>query len=991
MINLKKELLKYDELYCKYQSYLGRKTINNRTINSKMALEKAKEEKKIENKKIDIMIKNNNSDIINKFTIILEMFNYDKDYKCTNNDYIFNNDQINSYIRFFLDEKSIAYFKKILPEESTKKLYNEIEKYINRKQRYIKYKLDKQEQYNERQELIRIKEYENEIKSLIKEIDSNNYSKEISKKIISLKVMKKADYDLKKQFYYKRKKYILEYYIYKLNTNKKIDRDEMKFIKNKDKIFYKYFEEDANETNMFVGMIEDDILKFYLINQLKIINNEVKEINNKIVQQKIDKYMKDINYYIGYTLREEIEQNLIKDMKLQFHESFFTNDRLEKAREELVANFNSFIDEKNNNFVLSEIKKLPECFNNFEGKCLDAAQSEIVVVDEYNNRIIAPAGSGKTFLMLAKINYLLKKGEVNEDEILVFSFTNKTVEDITNRLTQLGYENVKVSTFHHFAGADLVKKYNKGVRECETKVIVKDVLRENECNDEIMNLIDKYNYNFQPIDKEKEYFGYSVSINDNRHNLNTIYGDCVKSYEEKKIANFLEKHSISYLYEPMYPFGHDVYKPDFYLLDYDVYIEHYGINRYGNNNNYSPKENAKYNEEIEWKRNIHKKYNTKLIETFSWENEDRVLEKRLEEKLQFLNIPLGDVRYNRLLSIMQLNKDNKYLQNKIIQIIELLQRKNLEIDFNKEPFKSLSIKSSQVSLLLKIVQIIHVKYKTFMNDNKYIDFYEEINQATEIIKNGKVEFNSYKYIFIDEFQDVEEEIVYFIQTLREANSSKLFCVGDDWQSIYKFKGANPKFFIDFEKYFGKTYTKILDTTFRFNNKLANLSSSLIKLNNNQLDKVVKSHRKEEDSSVPVEVIKVNKLNQKDEIEKILKSIPRNSEVLILNRRNESEYTWPIYKHEKIIDGNKKVNSMTIHKSKGLEADYVIIQENFTGEYNITLDDEKIIRRSIENNTVNDIEEERRVMYVALTRAKQKVFLLVAKDRSKVTDEVVNII
>ena len=97
----------------------------------------------------------------------------------------------------------------------------------------------------------------------------------------------------------------------------------------------------------------------------------------------------------------------------------------------------------------------------------------------------------------------------------------------------------------------------------------------------------------------------------------TINGEQVKSIEEVIIANYLYLNGVKYIYEYQYPYDIEdnyrkIYRPDFYLPDYDVYIEHFGVNRDYKAPWLSEIEEQKYVEGIHWKRELHKENNILL-------------------------------------------------------------------------------------------------------------------------------------------------------------------------------------------------------------------------------------------------------------------------------------------------------------------------------------------------------------------------------------------
>src|SRR5690606_6978026 len=95
-------------------------------------------------------------------------------------------------------------------------------------------------------------------------------------------------------------------------------------------------------------------------------------------------------------------------------------------------------------------------------------------------------------------------------------------------------------------------------------------------------------------------------------NLDTIQGEKVKSLEELIIANFLFLNGIAYEYEKPYPYGDVLYKPDFYISEYDIYLEHFGVDQDNRASWLEPFYEQKYIEEMELKRQTHQIYQTEL-------------------------------------------------------------------------------------------------------------------------------------------------------------------------------------------------------------------------------------------------------------------------------------------------------------------------------------------------------------------------------------------
>lgn len=137
---------------------------------------------------------------------------------------------------------------------------------------------------------------------------------------------------------------------------------------------------------------------------------------------------------------------------------------------------------------------------------------------------------------------------------------------------------------------------------------------------------------------------------------------------------------------------------------------------------------------------------------------------------------------------------------------------------------------------------IKLLYESYKNQTKKIDFDDMLVDTYYSLKSNKSILNSvqnkYRYILIDEFQDINKVQFECINLI--ANRYKnLFVVGDDDQTIYSFRGANPLFLLDFEKNFDSVKKIKLDINYRCNNNVIETSNILIKNNENRFDKDIK--------------------------------------------------------------------------------------------------------------------------------------------------------
>ena len=259
-----------------------------------------------------------------------------------------------------------------------------------------------------------------------------------------------------------------------------------------------------------------------------------------------------------------------------------------------------------------------------------------------------------------------------------------------------------------------------------------------------------------------------------------------------------------------------------------------------------------------------------------------------------------------------------------------------------------------------ILEIYHIYNQELKASNLY-DFNDMIKIATNNIKNNQIKTN-YKYIIIDEFQDTSLNRFKLINAIMKQNNAKIFVVGDDYQSIYRFSGCNLDIFLNFNKLVNNLNIINLDYNYRNPKEIIDVANSFIMKNKNQIKKetiCLKNINK------PIKICFYK--NKKTAIEKILKYI--DSKYLILGRNNKDKDLFNV----------QDIPFLTIHKSKGLEEDNIILI-NLTNNNNSLpskIKNHKIINKIIKTDHY-PYEEERRLFYVALTRTRNNIYLLVPK-------------
>ncbi len=624
-----------------------------------------------------------------------------------------------------------------------------------------------------------------------------------------------------------------------------------------------------------------------------------------------------------------------------------------------------------------------------EGQLLDRQQMACIVKDSKSHLVIAGAGTGKTTTILGKVKYLLKTTDIKPSEILVLSYTNAATDEMKKRLYNETGENFYVATFHKL-GYDIIRRAENitpQIYESQEKYI-RDYI--SGCTDEnyqrkilryiLFNSVkDKSEFSFDNIDDYNDYLSENPPT--------TINDEVVKSYGEMLIANFLAQHGVKYIYEADYNVDtrteeYRQYKPDFYLPDYNIYIEYFGIDRNGKVPEYFTGKDGKsasavYNESIAWKRKIHKEHGTRLIECYAYENFEGTLIQNLENKLS--DIELKDLSIDEILGESKKNNLLNALSNTISTVITLSKNKRLHPD-RLSDFRC-------DKELVEIIVPVFKAYQEFLTDNNYIDYTDMLNKATDLVKADSFR-HVFRYVVIDEYQDISSSQYELLKAFRDQSDYSLFCVGDDWQSIYRFAGSDIGYILNFDTYWGDSEISRIETTYRFSQRLSDISSDFIKKNPNQIRKRIRSGNNQEKYVIG----HINGYTEKYAINFMadrIKTLPKNASVFFIGRYH---FDINLLKECFVLEYDNKDNVnrvrfasrpdldmkfYTAHKSKGLQADYVFIINNkntYMG-FPSKVENPDLIESLLEQRDDYPDAEERRLYYVALTRARKKVYIV----------------
>lgn len=672
---------------------------------------------------------------------------------------------------------------------------------------------------------------------------------------------------------------------------------------------------------------------------------------------------------------------------------------------------------------------------------LDEAQREVVLSDEDYMLVVAGAGSGKTTTLEAKAKYLVDKKGIDPARILVISFTNKATQELAQRFKKI-HVPAHISTFHSIGNG--IISSNTGKHQIKDPGFLYDTLKEyllSKLQDEgFINKIMIFfaSYLDMPFDSQKsieiykrslandDFTTFKNDLDDFKERLTkkriTIRSERVRSIQECQIANFLYINGIDYEYEPIYPYcipgSQKPYTPDF-RIEQDgnvVYLEHYGINEDGTNWRFSPEELALYKKHIHDKEILHKKHRTKLICTYSNYNDGNTLVWHLQKLLQENGFVLHKRDSKTVYHEIAERAEDRYF-TKLIQLLSNFINRFKTNNFKLERFSDFQAvarenKDERTLLFLDIARQCYIHYEKALQEEGAIDFEDMINNAADILdeKIKRKEKLPYDYIFIDEYQDISLQRFNLAEKLSQCSDAKITAVGDDWQSIYRFSGADITLFTDFEKKMGYAKTLYLTNTHRNSQELINIAGSFIMKNNLQKRKELKSPKHISD---PVIVVSyddtVSRSREKDKdlssspyhrlgeaivtaLENIRGKFGDDSDVLLLGR-----YNFDGHNLNKLPDlflcttdnrvickayPKMKIHFMTAHSSKGLGADNVIVvngKDDVLG-FPSKIEDDPVMKLVLKNTKEIDYAEERRLFYVALTRTKNRVYLITPKSK-----------
>lgn len=779
------------------------------------------------------------------------------------------------------------------------------------------------------------------------------------------------------------------------NKNKKTDNAQYNEFKNFDDSLNKLLNEDKYLSKKFVSSI--CILSKDTYESIKVLS-ESDLLKSYCKKNKLD-YNSLLKYYNDYEKMNEL---------ISEHNNNYINKHLVSDKDYL----DSILKEDDPNILLDE------------------EQRRVVLSDDDYTLVVAGAGSGKTTTIEAKVKFLIDKKIVSPEDILIIAFTRKATGELKSRFKKLNI-NVNINTFHSI-GNTIIKNDEQIRHRIVTPSYKYDVIKNflsKKIDDEVFLgkiLLFFASYLSIPFNESDTVSLYNALSNDSFYTMKsdleqtiknyqeeqtkarrTINNEKVRSIDECRIANYLYINGIDYEYEPIYRYGFSdsikVYTPDFLIKQNgkEIYLEHFGISQDGKNPRFTAEELEKYKNSVNKKILLHREHGTKLIYTFSKYNDKRDLITHLKEELEKAGITFCNRDKKEIYKQIINSAQEKYFNKFIILICDFISKMKIDnyslLKFNE--WKK-TINDERTKLFLNIAYQCALEYDNKLKDDTAIDFEDMINDAL-IVLDKKIENNemlTYKYILVDEYQDISLQRYDLCEKLVKVSDAKIIAVGDDWQSIYAFSGSRIDLFTRFKEIVKDANILKITKTYRNSQELIDIAGDFIMKNDIQIKKSLRSDKKLDDPVVLVSYDDSYKQfsnvspfhNLGLAIEKCLELIctefPEKKDVLLIGR-----YGFEFYKIgmlDDLFDSSKKqiksrkfpqlnLHYLTAHSSKGLGYDNVVIingKDNILG-FPSKIDDDPIMKLVIKEDESMNYAEERRLFYVALTRTKNKVYIV----------------
>lgn len=672
-----------------------------------------------------------------------------------------------------------------------------------------------------------------------------------------------------------------------------------------------------NYNDFFVNeskIIPDDIKDTYL----NIANTFIKDLT----EADLKKYSKLLNYDELQTKYQTLKTNLKEaEVKIKEH-----NEKAEILKKEKL------------------IKDIGQIQSD------ESIEKDIVTLNDEELAIYAK-NEDKLKYIKDKIKFVIKEKNVKENEILILTYTNKDVKNYKTTLTE--YPNIYISPINKFISSltdsNIAGNLNKVVDE-ELNKQLKD---SNYLKNLVLYLL-HYHQNTLTSLKFKtreEYNGYLEALD-----LKTIKGEKLNTPELINVTNFLTENKINYQIKTVIDENSNY---NILSLDNNVDIIYFEIDEKGTPPEYINKD--EYSAHIDKIRANYDNSNSKLIECYAYEKNNGSILNNIYSKLFAVGVKFIPEEPEILFEYLK--KANPNLINALKETIQITIKAIIEE--NKEPKDFNKTLSER-----KLAELITPIYDKYDKNNDFAEI------TRRLVNNLKISEN-YKFLIIDNFEEISTTKLNFVQKLKEFTNANLLILGDDWQSIYLNSGTNPKYIKNIKKYMPNI--KITNIPAITNNiELANISKFIISKTPNYYNKKIEGTSR---NGSAIGIIKINNFKDaKQKLENKINDLPKEKTIALVGRYPED--------NPHLTMSNAKFILLT--DIKNVEFDYTFILNTKKGlcEMPNTLINNSILHEIIE--TEEPLYNEYRMLNVAIKNTNDKVYFLIDEENtSKIISSIIN--
>lgn len=645
-------------------------------------------------------------------------------------------------------------------------------------------------------------------------------------------------------------------------------------------------------------------------------------------------------------------------------------------------------------------------FDSLEQHPLTTRQREACVLDEAANLVLAGAGSGKTSVLAGRVAYLLASGLARPDEILLLAFGKQAADEMRERIAsrlpetqEASAPSPEISTFHALGLAIIQAVEGKrpalsplaegsGARLPLVQDAFEVALQDPNYRSRVLEYLRRYLYPRTDPMQFTERAGYLAKLA--AEELKSLKGEMMYSLAEVQIANWLFRQGIEYCYQHPWPLplkhsSHQEVLPQFFLPESGVWLRHLTLDR--------RVKALPWQDASAYQAAAVALSQTGgapvIIDTYYWQWQSNRLEKVLQKELEQRQIPWQPLPEEAVLATL---REWGRLQELVEQLNEMLGYYKAGC-FDSARLKqqlAQSTEPARAKAALVLLRPLFERYQQELKRTRSMDFDDMIGLAIEHVANGRF-ISPWRQILVDEFQDISEPRARLLRLLRDQHpESALFCVGDDWQAIYRFTGADLRLTTDFADYFGPAAITALDKTFRFNNAIGEVANRFVQVNPAQLRKPLVSLLQVDEARVTLHWLDKaagRGAEPAATLETLLSQMARSvttppTSVLLLARFRFSLPDAVQLQQWQQQFPQLSIAAMTLHGAKGREADQVILCGLESGRHGLPSEKEThpLIAALLPKAEVFAHAEERRLLYVGLTRARQQVFLLADRAR-----------